>query len=132
MFTTILTAITGLFKPATEFVDKISTTDQERLQLRNELAKIEAGVTEQLIGVAKLQIEAEIKIKEAELNSGNWLVQSWRPLTSVTLVGLMIYHAYSGVDMPPQLVELSQIFLGVYSGGRTLEKIADSIKLGKK
>jgi hypothetical protein len=132
MFGTIISAITGLFAPATQLIDKVTTTDEERLQLRNELAKIEAGVTDKMLEVAKLQLEAEIKVKTAELNSGNWLVQSWRPATSIVLVGLVIYHSYSGKPMPPEMSSLVELFLGVYSGGRTLEKIASSVKIGKQ
>ena len=132
MITALLSTIGGLFGPATKLIDKVSTTDQERLELRNELARIEAGVTEKMIEVAKIQLEAEVKIKEAELGSGNWLVQSWRPATSVMLVALVVYHSYSGTPMPDQLANLVEVFLGVYSGGRTLEKIAGSIKIGKK
>lgn len=132
MISAIITGLTGLFGPATKLIDKVSTTDQERLELRNELAKIEASVTEKMIEVAKLQLDAEVKVKTAELSSNNWLVQSWRPATSVMLVGLVIYHSYSQIPMPAELSNLVEVFLGVYSGGRTLEKIASSVKLGKK
>ena len=132
MFGTILTAISGLFGPATKLIDKVSTTEQERLELRNELAKIEAHVSEKVLEVAKLQFESEMKIKEAELKSENWLVQSWRPLTSIVLVGSIIYHAYSGKPMPDAMTNLVELYLGVYSGGRTLEKVASSLKGLKK
>jgi hypothetical protein len=132
MFATILSAITGLFKPATELIDKVSTTEQERLELRNELAKIEAGVQSQVIELTKKTVEAELAIKTAEINSNNWLVAGWRPLTSILLVGLVIYHSYSGKPMPEQLGNLIEMFLGVYSGGRSIEKIASSLKFVKK
>ena len=132
MFGSILSTIGSLFEPATKLIDKVSTTDQERLELRNELAKVEAHVTEKMLEVAKLQLEAETRIKEAELKSENWLVQSWRPFTSVILIGAVIYHSYAKIPMPPEMMNLVEVFLGVYSGGRTLEKIANSVKIGKK
>jgi hypothetical protein len=127
MFSTILTAITGLFSPATKLIDKVSTTDQERLELRNELAKIEAQVQSQVIELEKRVIEAQLEVQKAELGSSHWIVAAWRPIASLSMVAIAIYHSYSGVPMPSSMNSLIELFLGVHAGGRTVEKIASSI-----
>jgi hypothetical protein len=127
MFSTILTAITGLFAPATKLIDKVSTTDQERLELRNELAKIESQVQLQVIELEKRAIEAQLEVQKAELASSHWIVAAWRPIASLSMVAIAIYHSYSGVPMPSSMNSLIEIFLGVHAGGRTLEKVVGSI-----
>lgn len=132
MFATILSAITGLFAPATKLIDKVSTTEQEKLELRNELAKIEAEVSSKMIDLEKKALELEIELRKTELSSPHWIVAAWRPIASLGLISAVVYHSYAGKPMPAEMVNLVEMFLGVHAGGRTIEKVASAIKLGRK
>jgi len=64
----------------------------------------------------------------AEASSDHWIVAAWRPLCALTLFLLILMDGFSVIVAPPQVYSLAELFLGVYSGGRTLEKVARVIK----
>lgn len=49
MFQSIMNFASGIFKPAAELVDNVSTTDEERLELKNVLTGLENEVTKKQI-----------------------------------------------------------------------------------
>lgn len=72
----------------------------------------------------------------AEAQSGYWLSACWRPLVSLFfafLVG-MRFFGYTPPGMTEreimELYELVKICLTGYMGGRTIEKVVDSVNLG--
>ena len=128
----ILGFIGSLFKPASDLVDNLHVSDEERLTLRNELAKIKAETQAKLIELEKSKIDAHSKIVQAEMNSSNKLASSWRPLSSLALVIIVILGSFGIVDVSSDLYDLLEILLGTYAGSRGLEKIASTIKQGSK
>lgn len=131
MFTAILSAITGLFGPVTQLVDKVSTTEQERLELRNALAKIQADMYNRMADLESKRMEVDGKLQEAQAGSNYWLVANWRPMVSIFLVGAIVVSAFMSKALPEQITQLAELFLGLHAGGRSIEKIAKTIKLGK-
>ena len=113
----MLDFISNIFKPAATLIDEIHVSDEERLKLRNEFAKIQAGMQEQS---AKLMI--------AEANSPHMITSIWRPICALILFSLILLDGFGVVAAPDQVYELAKIFLGVYSGGRSLEKVAKMVK----
>ena len=113
----IFSFITNLFAPATKLIDEISTTDEERLKLRNELARIQQEVHAK---TTDLMI--------AEVKSEHWIVAAWRPLCVLLLISLIIADAYGWAKAPDQIYELANLFLTTYAGSRGLEKISRNLK----
>jgi len=80
------------------------------------------------------ELDAAMKVIVAEANSGNWLAQSWRPITMLVFVFIVannyIIAPYMGamfgvsiaLDIPPDMWELIKIGLGGYVVGRSAEK----------
>lgn len=78
----------------------------------------------------------------AELTSESWLARSWRPLTMVIFVVLVVAYCL-GYTTPnlmssiPDTALLARIFdivevgLGGYIGARSVEKIVDKVMQGK-
>lgn len=127
----LLDFIGGIFKPAVDLVDDLNTSDEERLTLRNELAKIQTGVTTKLIDLEKAKLDAMQKIQVAEAQSKHWLQGNWRPLSSLTLLGLVVGGSFGWFTLDTKVYDIAMYFLGFYGTGRSLEKAASAIKIGR-
>jgi hypothetical protein len=114
--------IGNIFKPAADLVDNISTTDEERLQLRNEFKKLENQATAKILELEKTKIEALSRVEVAEANSKHWIRANWRPITALTLVGLIVAGSMGWATVPVEIYNLSTVFLGGYGVGRSFEK----------
>lgn len=113
----LLDFIGGIFKPAADLVDELHVSDEERGRLRNELANIQQ----------KMQAKS-IELMAAEAKSDHWIVAAWRPMVSLLLFTLILGDGYGIAEAPQQVYDLAEMFLSVYAGGRSLEKIAKVIK----
>ncbi len=122
----ILTNILGnLLGKADKIVDEVITSQEERMQLKNELQKI---IQEQ-----ESLIEQEVtKRWQSDMNSDNWLSKSIRPLVLAWLVvsTTLLIFIDAGIitfNVDEKWVDLLQIVLitciGAYFGSRGLEKI---------
>lgn len=129
----ILDFISSIFKPLCDTIDNVSTTDEERLKLRNELAQIQSNVQTKLIELEQAKLNAAQKVIVAETNSDSTIVKTWRPITTVLLVSLVILGAFKVIDTPPEIYKLLEGFLYIYGAGRSAEKGISLItsKLGK-
>lgn len=144
IFTTVIEAIGGLFKPATDLLDTITTTDEERGELKNrahelkaELARIQSGIVERVIGYEIKVLELQNSIITAEAKSESALTRQWRPIAMLTFLVVIIYAGVIGpiFHLPP--ADFSQVpeklwdaltwGLGGYVIGRSVEKSAVSI-----
>lgn len=113
----ILSFISDIFAPAVDLIDEIHVSDEERMKLRNELAKIQA------------QMHAEsARLMTAEVKSEHFMVAFWRPMCVLILISLIVADAYGWAKAPNQIYELANLFLATYAGGRSIEKITKSIK----
>lgn len=71
----------------------------------------------------------------ADANSESWLARSWRPITMLVFVGLLVarYFGYVPSNMLPEDITWmnNMIEFGIlgYGGSRTLEKVVSSINL---
>ncbi len=89
--------------------------------------------------IARLtELQASVVI--AEMKSGAWLAQNWRPITMLTFVAIIannyILYPYLALfwskapvlQIPPDMWSLLKIGLGGYVVGRSGEKIAKALK----
>ena len=99
----ILSWIGDLFTPALGAVDKLITSDAERLELSNKLAQIKADITIKMIEydskVLDLQaklIEATSQVAIAETKSESAFTRLYRPII-ISCMFLMICLNYFGL-----------------------------------
>ena len=125
----------GAIKPITELVDNLTTSDEERLQLRNALTTVENAFAERVLEYESkiAQMKADVIMTEAKGDS--WLQRSWRPVTMLTFLVLIVAH-YCGLLVFPiadQMWTLLQIGVGGYIASRGAEKIIPGVvnKFGK-
>lgn len=80
---------------------------------------------------------AAASVLVAEAQSSSWLAKNWRPIMMMTFCGILISYWCGYVPrellnpvMPPMIAEifdLIKIGMGGYIGGRSLEKIVDTV-----
>lgn len=128
MFGAIGEFISGIFKPAANLIDNLHTSDQEKLTLRNELAKIQGEALNKMTELEGKRIDAMSKVQTAEAGSKFWLTATWRPMCSMALVFIVVLASFGWIEKPDSdFYMLVQVFLGAYSSSRGLEKMAASI-----
>lgn len=109
--------ISSIFKPAANLVDELHVSEEEKGKLRNEFARIQSDIHAKTVELAK-----------AEASSEHFITSSWRPICALILFTLILVDGFGFIKAPPQVYDLAQIFLGVYGGGRSLEKVVKGIK----
>lgn len=118
-----------------EAVDRLVTSDEERLKLANELKQIEIGAMLKKEEI-DLQYEQELtKRLQADMTSDSWLSKNIRPLTLIfILVMYSLLSVSSGFkfEVTESYVQLlgqwGMLIMSFYFGGRTLEKMTTVVK----
>lgn len=117
IFAKLISPFTSL---ANNVIDKAVTDKNLAQQLKANMAAAFAAE-----GMALIKAAASIINTEA---NGNWIQRSWRPLTMLTFVGLVVCKWMGWTDQSVteavelQLMEIIKIGLGGYVVGRTVEK----------
>jgi hypothetical protein len=81
---------------------------------------------------------AQAQIVQAEASSGNWLASSWRPITMLTFVALIVarWFGWAAPNLAEaeylKLWDIVQLGLGGYVIGRSFEKVMPSIAVAMK
>jgi hypothetical protein len=122
--------VSDVVKPITGLIDKIHTSDEEKLELQKNIKKIEAELSFKLLDYQKELIQAQSKIITAEAQGESWLQRNWRPLVMLTLVGLVVSYFFglapeyliNNPDIVEELFSIVKIGLGGYVIGRSAEK----------
>lgn len=106
-------------------IDNLSTSDNEKLSAKAELTDIVLKALNSLQNAQRDVMITEMK--------GNWLQKSWRPLTMLTFVVLLVLR-WTGlathdlpVELESQLMDIIKLGLGGYVIGRSAENITKSV-----
>ena len=125
-----LGGITGLFKTAGDIVDNLHTSDEERLSLKNAFVELQGSVIGDVLEYQKSLNDAQSTIITAEAQGKSWIQRSWRPITMLTFVAIVMMRWFGlTVDVPEsvevELMSLIKIGLGGYVAGRSVEKVTE-------
>lgn len=124
----IIAFITNIFKPAADLIDDLHLSQEEKMKLNNEMAKIQSGVKEKMLEIEKARVDGQAGIIKAEATSESFLTRTWRPIVVLGLFSLVLmdYFGINGTkDLPPEAWQTINIALGGYIGSRGAEKIAN-------
>lgn len=124
-----LNIIADLFRPAAELVDNLHTSEEERLTVKSKLFAIQAQLTTEALNYEKEVLKAKASVIQAEAQGQSWLQRSWRPITMLTFLILVVCDAFGllAFRLSDQAWLLLQIGLGGYVVGRSAEKIAPKV-----
>ena len=120
----------GIVKEVGKVIDNLFTSDEERLNAKNEVFKVLQEQQQKL-----QQLQTEIILAEA---NGNWLQRSWRPILMLSFGFIVIYVKFIAplfnLPIPPledEFWDLLQLGIGGYVVGRSVEKVAKNITIKK-
>ena len=121
----------GVVKEVGNVIDKLFTSEEERINAKNEMLKV---LKEQQLELQRLQ--TDVILAEAK---GNWLQRSWRPILMLAFGFIVIYVKFIAplfsLPIPPlenEFWDLLQLGIGGYVVGRSVEKVAGNITVNKK
>tara|TARA_R110000772_G_C13090183_1_gene418477 strand:+ start:95 stop:487 length:393 start_codon:yes stop_codon:yes gene_type:complete len=122
--------IAGIFKPAAELIDELHTSEDERLTAKGHLLDVQAAAMQRVFDYEKSTLEAQANIVNSEASSEHWLTATWRPITMLTMLVLVVGDAMMWLPNPlsDDAFMLLQIGLGGYVVGRSAEKIVSVMK----
>ena len=123
-----------IFKPATDLVDNMHTSEEEKLQLKNKLELIQNEMKTKVLSYEQELMTAQSQVIQAEANGGSWIQRNWRPITMLTFLFLVVCDAFGLLKfrLADQAWILLQIGLGGYVIGRSAEKVLPSMVMNIK
>ena len=116
--------ITELVQPVSNLIDELHTSDEERLQLKAQMMRIQSEAASKLQEYEMALLNAKSSIIVAEAKGESWLQRSWRPLGMVTLLALVVLDSLGILPnrLTAQAWTMIQIGFGGYVVGRSAEK----------
>ena len=129
----VLNLIGQIFKPATELIDNLHTSEEEKLQQKSILLDLQTRFLTDALNYEQEQLKAKSAIIIAEAKSESWLARSWRPIVMLSFVVLIgaFWFGLTPETVSQESIDsmflLVQIGLGGYVVGRSAEKTAGSV-----
>jgi hypothetical protein len=125
----ILGLIKDIFKPAVELVDELHTSEEEKLVQKANTLNTYVDAIEAGLAFEQESLKARARIVEAEAKSEHWLTATWRPITMLTFVLLVVLDQTGmlAFRLADEAWTLLQLGLGGYVVGRSAEKVAPAI-----
>lgn len=121
--------LSGLVSPVTNLIDELHTSDEERLTIKAELFKMQNEMANRVMDYEARLLEARTSVIVAEAQGASWLQRSWRPITMLTFLALVVADTFgiTAFRLADQAWTLLQLGLGGYVVGRSAEKIVPKI-----
>lgn len=125
----VLNLIGQIFKPATELIDNLHTSTEEKLTKKAQLLELQTMFLGEALQYETEQLKSKTAIIMAEANSQSMLARNWRPITMLTFLCLVVADSFGWLANPlaDQAWTLLQIGLGGYVVGRSAEKVTSGI-----
>jgi len=126
----LINLVSNIFAPFAQLVDDVHTSTEEKQQLKNQSLAMQNEITAKLIDYEKQLLESQANIITAEATGESWLQRSWRPITMLTFLVLVVLDSFGWLANPlsSEAWVLLQIGLGGYVVSRGVEKSVTQIK----
>lgn len=130
----IFDVLGSILSPIGQVVDELHTSDEEKLKARAALVELQVRAGQEMLNYEARLVEAQTSVIRAEASGHSWLQQSWRPITMLTFLALVVCDSFGWLAfrLAEQAWDLLQIGLGGYVIGRSAEKIAPTISQALK
>ena len=121
----VLSLIGQIFKPATELIDNLHTSTEEKLQQKAVLLQLQTDFLKEGLAYEQEQLKQKAAIIMAETKSESWITRNWRPITMLTFLALVVLDQTGQLAfrLADEAWLLLQMGLGGYVVGRSVEKI---------
>lgn len=121
----LLSFIGEIFTPATKLIDDLHTSEEEKLEIKQKMFELQVSTYNKATEYESQLLKAKADIITAEAQGQSWIQRSWRPITMLTFLGLVVCDAFGFLPfrLAGEAWTLLQIGLGGYVVGRSAEKI---------
>ena len=125
----VLSFFSAALEPVSSLIDNLHTSDDEKAQAHIALTGLQNQLAFKALEYEKSLAEAQAKVITAEASGQSWLQRSWRPITMLTFLVLIVCDAFGLLQfrLSEQAWELLKIGLGGYVLGRSAEKVAPAV-----
>jgi hypothetical protein len=126
----LLALVSQALTPITALIDELHTSDEEKAKVKNQLFLMQADLFTKTMEYEKSLMQAKADIVKAEAMGQSWLQRSWRPITMLTFLVLVVADSLALLPnrLAPEAWTLLQLGLGGYVVGRSAEKIAPHLR----
>jgi hypothetical protein len=121
--------LAGLVKPITDLIGEMHTSTEEKGKLQLALAQLQVGFAASALDYEAKLLEQQASVVRAEAQGASWLQRSWRPITMLTFLGLIVADTFglTRAPIPPEMWTLLQLGMTGYVAGRTIEKVLPGV-----
>lgn len=125
----LLSLVSSAFTPISNTIDELHTSDEERAKAHVSLLTVQSSLAVSALEYEQKLTAAQAKVITAEANGQSWLQRSWRPITMLTFLVLIVCDSFGMLEfrLSEQAWELLKIGLGGYVIGRSAEKVAPAV-----
>lgn len=125
----IIGLIAGIFEPAAKLIDDLHTSDEEKLVIKQKMFEAQMTAAMQAQEYESELLKAKSAIISAEANGQSWIQRSWRPITMLVFLALVVFDAFGWLPnrLASEAWTLLQIGLGGYVVGRSVEKVTPKV-----
>lgn len=126
--------VAGIFKPIADVVEHLTVSGEDKAKIQLAVVSGQIAAAQSTMDYERQLLDGQQKVIAAEASSSNWLASSWRPITMLTFLALVVANSLGWLHEPlaPQAWSLLQIGLGGYTVGRSAEKIAPIVMAALK
>lgn len=103
-------------------IDKISTTDEERLKFKQEMMLVAQPVISSLLAAQAAFDQAQAKVREAEIQSGDAFVRRTRPAMMWLTFGMWAYAMITNHPLAQEAFYAFGLIGGLFTASRGIEK----------
>ena len=124
-----LAIISRIFEPLSGLLQEAIKTEAERDLATAKLAKLQADAVMSALQFEEQRLAVSARLVAAEAGGQSWLQRSWRPITMICFLGLVLADSFGllAFRLSAEAWHLLQIGLGGYVVGRSVEKIMPQI-----
>lgn len=118
--------VADIFKPIADVVEHLTVSGEDKAKIQLAVVSGQIAAAQSTMDYERQLLEGQQKVIAAEASSSNWLASSWRPITMLVFLALVVADSLGWLHAPlaPQAWSLLQIGLGGYTVGRSVEKVA--------
>lgn len=119
----------GIFRPVVDLIEHLTVSGDQKFQLQQEMLRAQIAAANQVMEYERQLLDAQAKIITAEAQGNSWLQRTWRPITMLTFLVLVVCDSFGWLPfrLAEQAWELLKLGLGGYVVGRSVEKVAPAV-----
>lgn len=128
----LLNPIKAIADVASSIIKDFVADPAKKLELTEQLSAAQTALQSKVLDLQDQLVQAQTASVTAEEHGELWIQKAWRPIFSLTLVGILVYQAVvvsifhlpsiSFATVPPELWSTIKLCVGGYIGLRTVEK----------